>query len=146
MKSKETVKKEKKVKHDGMYLRRPVVQIDMKTLQEVARFETAAAAQKQLHVQNVLRSIDRHGISGGYYWEFADLFKEGWQPTKRKHAPCRVVSEAPVSLPSESSERVTSKNREFLHSIPDEMILEEIRRRDNWHGTINYTTTITETF
>lgn len=146
MKSKETVKKEKKVKHDGKYLRRPVVQIDMKTLQEVARFETAAAAEKQLHVKNVLRSIYRHGISGGYYWEFADLFKEGWQPTKRKHACHRVLSDASVSRPSDSSEKTISKQREFLQSIPDEMILEEIRRRDNWHGTISYTTTVTETF
>ena len=40
------------------------------------------------------------------------------------------------------------KQREFLRNIPDELILEELRCRKNWHGTVQYTTTITitETF
>lgn len=153
MKSKETANKEKKVKRDDQYLRRAVVQIDKKTLQEVARFDTAAAAEKQLHIKNVLRSIDRHGISGGYYWEFADLFKEGWQPTKRKkgyrrEVPEEVIKAAVINKNASrtSSGKISAKQREFLQSIPDEIILEEIRRRDNWHGTISYITTVKETF
>ena len=47
---------------------------------------------------------------------------------------------------NDSSEMTISQQREFLQSIPDAMILEEIRRRDNWHGTISYTTIVTETF
>ena len=153
MNPKETVNKEKKVKNDGQYLRRSVVQIDMNTLQEVARFNTASAAERQLHIKNVLRSIDRHGTSGGYYWEFADLFKEGWQPTKRRQDYHREVPEAAIEtaaaknvVTNDSSEMTISQQREFLQSIPDAMILEEIRRRDNWHGTISYTTIVTETF
>ena len=153
MNPKETANKEKKVKNDGQYLRRSVVQIDMDTLQEVARFNTASAAERQLHIKNVLRSIDRHGTSGGYYWEFADLFKEGWQPTKRRQDYHREVPEAAIEtaaaknvVTNDSSEMTISQQREFLQSIPDAMILEEIRRRDNWHGTISYTTIVTETF
>ena len=153
MNPKETANKEKKVKNDGQYLRRSVVQIDMDTLQEVARFNTASAAERQLHIKNVLRSIDRHGTSGGYYWEFADLFKEGWQPTKRRQDYHREVPEAAIEtaaaknvVTNDSSEMTIAQQREFLQSIPDAMILEEIRRRDNWHGTISYTTIVTETF
>lgn len=150
---KKSVNKVKNPKRDGQYLRRSVVQIDMDTLQEVARFNTASAAERQLHIKNVLRSIDRHGTSGGYYWEFADLFKEGWQPTKRRQDYHREVPEAAIKVTAaknvvtnDSSEMTISQQREFLQFIPDAMILEEIRRRDNWHGTISYTTIVTETF
>lgn len=146
-------KKPRQPKRAAKYLRRSVVQIAADTLQEVARFDTASAAEKALGIKNVLRSIDRHGISGGFYWEFADLFKEGWQPTKRKQGyrrevPEEVMKAAVINKDASrtSSRKIPAKQREFLQSIPDEIILEEIRRRDNWHGTISYITTVTESF
>ena len=43
---------------------------------------------------------------------------------------------------------LTDKQRDFLSKVSDEILLEEIRRRANWHGTvsIDVTTTINETF
>ena len=52
----------------------------------------------------------------------------------------QTVSAAP-------SPTLPEKQREFLSQISDEILLEEIRSRANWHGTvsIDVTTTINET-
>ena len=49
-----------------------------------------------------------------------------------------------ASVPSSA---LPEKQREFLSQISDEILLEEIRSRANWHGTvsIDVTTTINET-
>ena len=158
------VKREKKTVTDGQYLRRPVVQIDTTTLKEVARFETAKAAEKALGIKNVLRAIDRCGISGGFHWAFADEFNEGWHPVKRERGYRRVVPQTVINAHKATAQKKTrvikkcidasvpssalpEKQREFLSQISDEILLEEIRSRANWHGTvsIDVTTTINET-
>lgn len=158
------VKREKKTVTDGQYLRRPVVQIDTTTLKEVARFDTAKAAEKALGIKNVLRAIDRCGISGGFHWAFADEFNADWHPVKRERGYRRVVPQTVINAhkataqkktrvikkhidDSVSSSSLPEKQREFLSQISDEILLEEIRSRANWHGTvsINVTTTINET-
>ncbi len=157
-------KREKKTVTDGQYLRRPVVQIDTTTLKEVARFDTAKAAEKALGIKNVLRAIDRCGISGGFHWAFADEFNADWHPVKRERGYRRVVPQTVINAhkataqkktrvikkhidDSVSSSSLPEKQREFLSQISDEILLEEIRSRANWHGTvsINVTTTINET-
>ena len=158
------VKREKKTVTDGQYLRRPVVQIDTTTLKEVARFDTAKAAEKALGIKNVLRAIDRCGISGGFHWAFADEFNEGWHPVKRERGYRRVVPQTVINAHKATAQKKTrvikkqtvsavpssalpEKQREFLSQISDEILLEEIRSRANWHGTvsIDVTTTINET-
>lgn len=158
------VKREKKTVTDGQYLRRPVVQIDTTTLKEVARFDTAKAAEKALGIKNVLRAIDRCGISGGFHWAFADEFNEGWHPVKRERGYRRVVPQTVINAHKATVQKKTrvikkcidasvpssalpEKQREFLSQISDEILLEEIRSRANWHGTvsIDITTTINET-
>ena len=157
-------KREKKTVTDGQYLRRPVVQIDTTTLKEVARFDTAKAAEKALGIKNVLRAIDRCGISGGFHWAFADEFNEDWHPVKRERGYRRVVPQTVINahkataqkktrvikkqtVPAAPSPTLPEKQREFLSQISDEILLEEIRSRANWHGTvsIDVTTTINET-
>lgn len=158
------VKKEKKTVTDGQYLRRPVVQIDTTTLKEVARFDTAKAAEKALGIKNVLRAIDRCGISGGFHWAFADEFNADWHPVKRERGYRRVVPQTVINAHKATAQKKTrvikqridasvpssalpEKQREFLSQISDEILLEEIRSRANWHGTvsIDVTTTINET-
>ncbi len=158
------VKREKKTVTDGQYLRRPVVQIDTTTLKEVARFETAKAAEKALGIKNVLRAIDRCGISGGFHWAFADEFNADWHPVKRERGYRRVVPQTVINSHKATAQKKTrvikkctdasvlssalpEKQREFLSQISDEILLEEIRSRANWHGTvsIDVTTTINET-
>lgn len=158
------VKREKKTVTDGQYLRRPVVQIDTTTLKEVARFDTAKAAEKALGIKNVLRAIDRCGISGGFHWAFADEFNEDWHPVKRERGYRRVVPQTVINAHKATAQKKTrvikkqtvtdapsptlpEKQREFLSQISDEILLEEIRSRANWHGTvsIDVTTTINET-
>lgn len=158
------VKREKKTVTDGQYLRRPVVQIDTTTLKEVARFDTAKAAEKALGIKNVLRAIDRCGISGGFHWAFADEFNADWHPVKRERGYRRVVPQTVINAHKATAQKKTrvikkqtvsaapsptlpEKQREFLSQISDEILLEEIRSRVNWHGTvsIDVTTTINET-
>ena len=135
------VKREKKTVTDGQYLRRPVVQIDTTTLKEVARFDTAKAAEKALGIKNVLRAIDRCGISGGFHWAFADEFRQEFVGKKKTRVIKKCID---ASVPSSA---LPEKQREFLSQISDEILLEEIRSRANWHGTvsIDVTTTINET-
>lgn len=158
------VKREKKTVTDGQYLRRPVVQIDTTTLKEVARFNTAKAAEKALGIKNVLRAIDRCGISGGFHWAFADEFNADWHPVKRERGYRRVVPQTVINAHKATAQKknrvirkridasvpssaLPEKQREFLSQISDEILLEEIRSRANWHGTvsIDVTTTINET-
>lgn len=158
------VKREKKTVTNGQYLRRPVVQIDTTTLKEVARFDTAKAAEKALGIKNVLRAIDRCGISGGFHWAFADEFNADWHPVKRERGYRRVVPQTVINAHKATAQKKTrvikkcidasvpssalpEKQREFLSQISDEILLEEIRSRVNWHGTvsIDVTTTINET-
>ncbi len=63
--------------------------------------------------------------------------------------PQSVLSEAQAKKETAKKDPITDKikkQREFLRNIPDELILEELRCRENWHGTVQYTITITETF
>lgn len=144
-----SMKKGQRVKRDDAYLRRPVVQIDKETHQEIARFDTASSAEKSLGIKNVLRAIDRCGSAGGFYWAFADEFTEGWKPEKRPRDYRRVVPEAVIAQKktiTKQKKTASSKQREFLKGIPDAILLEEMRRRENWHGSVTITTTVTETF
>ena len=156
------VTRQKRTATDGQYLRRPVVQINTTTLKEVARFDTAKAAEKALGIKNVLRAIDRCGISGGFHWAFADEFNDDWHPVKRERGYRRVVpqtvinahkTQTKIKQPSNRhlvsvapSPTLPEKQREFLSKISDEILLEEIRSRANWHGTVSVdvTTTIKE--
>ena len=145
---------------EGQYLRRPVVQIDATTHQEIARFDTAKAAEKSLGIRNVLRAIDRCGVAGGFYWAFADEFTTDWKPVKREKGYRRVIPQTVINshknnTPKKSSVKkadtpntLTDKQRDFLSKVSDEILLEEIRRRVNWHGSvrIDVTTTINGTF
>lgn len=160
----QAVKTGKRNVGEGQYLRRPVVQIDATTHQEIARFDTAKAAEKSLSIRNVLRAIDRCGVAGGFYWAFADEFTPDWKPVKREKGYRRVVPQTVINShknitsqkPSvkktdnivTTPKTLTDKQREFLSKISDDVLLEEIRRRANWHGSvrIDVTTTINETF
>lgn len=156
----QAVKTGKRTVGEGQYLRRPVVQIDATTHQEIARFDTAKAAEKTLGIRNVLRAIDRCGVAGGFYWAFADEFTTDWKPVKREKGYRRVIPQTVISshknnTPKKTSVKkadtpntLTDKQRDFLSKVSDEILLEEIRRRVNWHGSvrIDVTTTINETF
>lgn len=117
------MKKEEENTEKKAYQRRAVVQIDPTTLKEVARFDTAAAAEKVLSVKNVIRAITRNGLAGKYYWAFADEFTEDWQPVKSN---IRIFGR--VAAPKKSTLS--------LADISDDDLYAEIKRRGNWHGDI----------
>ena len=155
-----TITKKSKTTPEDKYLRRSVVQIDTTTLKEIARFESGRAAEKALGIKNVLRAIDRCGIAGGFRWAFADEFNENWHPVQRSRGYRRVVPQSVIdnykaekeikqqaqkkktdTTPSPST--LPENQREFLSQISDQLILDEIRRRANWHGTVSVEITTT---
>ena len=65
---------------------KPVVQIDMDTLEAIAFFDSVSEASKetQISLSGISKCCLREGVSaGGYYWSYVLEYGEDWSPKER---------------------------------------------------------------
>ena len=64
----EKAMEEKTTQDVSILSRRPVAQIDPKTLQVIQVWPSVFRAHSELNIKNIERAIQRHGIAGGFFW------------------------------------------------------------------------------
>ena len=152
--AKKPVKQEKPSSTKKEYSRkgRAVVQISIEDLKEVNRFPSTNAVKKALGFTNVSRAAAAHGISNGFYWAYEDEWNDEWKPlTYPAGREVNWIKTPAVAMtPAQSEEKRQNEItkvmtvKDILGAISDEELLNEISRRDNWHGTISFTKSITK--
>lgn len=122
-----------------------VVQLDLITHKVIKVWPTAHAAAKALGIQNIQRAIDRHGVSGGYFW-----CRHGEEKSFTPAPPRLVHKTKPKAeqepTPAPSAEPITDPDApdywgSCLYRVPDEKLVKEIRRR-GWKGQLIITKVI----
>lgn len=145
-------------KHPGVIGGRekvPVVQLHPDTLQEVARFDSIAAAFRALHIYNIDAAIRDHRQRGGYYWarqEDVEGFQPGYKKGPTGKSWSRKKKEVKKALPHKQRrpgsgkstlERGTGSGTEsqapsrkvLLSSFSDAELRAELEHR-GWYGTL----------
>ena len=100
--------------------KRPVAQIDTKTLQVIKIWPSVTKAHNELHIQNIDRAIHRRGIAGGYFWcdaQDADTFKPASNADKPIGRPKKSAApeqkptpdEVPVSVAAAANDEYVPK-------------------------------------
>jgi len=119
-----------------------VVQLDLITHEVIKIWPSAHAAAKALGIQNIQRAIDRHGVSGGFFW-----CRPGEEKSFTPAPPRLVHTTKPKAekepTPAPSAESIPDPDApdywgSYLYRVPDEELVKEIRRRE-WKGQLKIT-------
>jgi hypothetical protein len=76
--------------------KKPVFQIDMKTLQIIQEYKSANEAERlsngKFHSPIISQCCNRinYSSTGGYYWCFVEDWSENWKPRANKNIPKKV--------------------------------------------------------
>ena len=96
--------------------KRPVAQIDTKTLQVIKVWPSVTQAHNESHIKNIERAIERRGIAGGYFWcdeKDVATFKPAERKTANK-APKTKAAPKPKPKPDEVPVSVAAANVEYV--------------------------------
>lgn len=119
-----------------------VVQLDLITHEVIKIWPSAHAAAKALGIQNIQRAIDRHGVSGGFFWCRPGEEKSFTPaPPRLVHTTKHKAEKEPTPAPSAESTPDSDAPDfwgSYLYRVPDEELVKEIRRRE-WKGQLKIT-------
>ena len=144
-----TEKEEPEEKTESVQPEKAVVQLDLTTQKVIKVWPSAHAAAKALGIQNIQRAIDRHGVSGGFFW-CRPGEENSFEPSKPRLESKPVVtkpktekepSPAPSAEPSSDLSDAPDYWGSYLILVPDEELVKEIRRRE-WKGQLKITKVI----
>lgn len=98
--------------------RRPVLQLDPRTLAVVRRFDSASAANRELGISNISQFIRNRHVCHGHFWAYEKEFDENWKPA------CDTDGK-----PSPAATECHDDKASILSKFTDQQLIDELVRR-----------------